>query len=62
MKAKRINEYDVIVTGASEKFAKALRGNGLKVWKLAPGTYQVSFAEREDLRAKLEPVGSEWKM
>jgi len=62
MKAKRINEFDVIITGTNAAFIKALRAGGLKAWKLDEKAYQVSFAGRPELRAELPPVGTEYRI
>ena len=63
MEAKRISEYDVIITGRNPRpFIDALKQAGLKVKKLTNTRYQVSFDGCDELRRELPEIGKEYKI
>ena len=65
MNAKRLNKYDVQVTGNPGEnvkgFIDALRKAGLTAWKLSERVYQVSFSGSTLIDA-LPPIGQEWTL
>ena len=65
MTAKRLNQYDVLVTGKAGEnvkgFVNALKQAGLTTWKLDTNIYQVSFSGSSLIDA-LPDIGQEWEI